>query len=128
MVIDDSKLIFSSSWDIDQILRSGELTITAPVTSSALPIYDTSGDIEVVDFSDLGLDYPPMYFLSWRSVGKTKWNTDFSPGGIGEHVGVRRVTTRILNNKLYIFPHNSVSEFQMEVRYIIYKDAGQAWL
>ncbi len=61
MITDNSKLHFSSTWEIDQLVDSNTVTISG------------SGDTALVDFSSLNLPTIPIFEVQFQPTGSTKW-------------------------------------------------------
>lgn len=121
MAIDDNKLIFSSLWDIDQMVKSGTKRIS--VTGTA--------EYELVDFSDLGLTYSPQYFIAWRRVGKTRWNMEgassgFDDAGYFDSTYMYPLKGRVTPTKLYARGEYYNGTVDLDVRYIIYRNKATA--
>lgn len=120
MAIDDTKLVFNSDWEIDQILLSGEEAITFPIET-----YGTQH--ELVDFSSLGLTYPPRVQMSWKPQGSTRWvSMGSAPSLVDTYTDP--VGVAIDTQKLYVWGTDPAVSFPVDIRYIIYKNKGVTWL
>lgn len=114
MALDDVNTLFSSNWELDQLLLSGQMTLNPPI-----------GDVfhipyEIVDYSDLELDYFPMAMIVTRHVGETKWHMqgDEAPYDGTGHDPVFPVISK---TKLFCFTAPGSS---WEIRYYIFKNKG----
>lgn len=116
MALDETKLLFNSNWDIDQILLSGQTTVTIPNTA-----YGTR--TLVVDYTTLGLTTQPRVFIAWRTPGENKWNLNGAANNFG---GATKLPIFITATNTQLFATNTgaATSHNREIRYIIYKNPG----
>lgn len=72
MAVDDSKVLFSSNWDVNQIIEGDIVTVTVPAYSVSLP------KVTVADISHLGLTKAPVVLAKIKDMTSDTW---FLPGG-----------------------------------------------
>lgn len=72
MAVDDSKTLFSSNWDVNQIVAGNTVTVVVPAYAIGNP------RVQVADISSLGLASAPSVLAKIREVGSNTW---FAPGG-----------------------------------------------
>lgn len=70
MNVDDSKLAYNSSWEIDQLVKTDDVSVG-------------SGLSAVFNYSSLGVSVNPEYEVYFKPSGDTKWYKDgaFSTNG-----------------------------------------------
>lgn len=109
--MDDSKLLFNTNWVLDQIIKQGTVTLTI---ASA----DWSTRQTIVDFSDLGLTKIPMFMMTSRPVGQTKWQMQGagSAYNAGNHSPIFPVAT---TTKLSVYGGDVGTAY--EIRYYLFK-------
>lgn len=61
MARDDDKLLYSSAWDIDQLIERGETTLTLPEWTSGSP--KTASTVITLD---AGINFAPIVDIMWR--------------------------------------------------------------
>lgn len=110
--MNDQDTLFFSNWEIDQVIKQGTVNVTRPPGSpwDAITL--------AVDFSDLELTYTPMFAISARVNGQTKWNMQ----GAGSRVtGYSQgpIFPTADNTKLYIYGGTPGTTYN--VRYYIFK-------
>lgn len=112
MAVDDSRLIFNSNWELDQILMSG-------TTNHTFNSEGWSEQVEILDFSGLNLSYTPMFYISWRRQGETRWNLQGASSGMDDSTSTPPPYPVAKNSKIYIY--GGLGTAEVEFRYIIYK-------
>lgn len=87
--MDNTKVQYASSWNVNQILASGEVTVTLSASSYPPPL------TQIATFSS-GLSVPPKFTLYFKSGGR--WypaGTDLTVNGV------------ITSNTLYAYTYNT---------------------
>ena len=115
MAIDETKLLFSSNWDIDQVLASGTATVSFPASQP----YGTR--VEVYDYSALGMTTYPRVHMYWRKQGETKWNINGAANNFGGTT-LLPIFALVTSTKLYAVITGSEAANTKEIRYVIYKN------
>jgi hypothetical protein len=109
MAVDDSKLNYSSEWDIDQLVYTGEVAVNVGA-GSATTIFSIPA----------GLPSLPVFNVQLYSVAVNLW---FSPGQnslIGDFANGFSFYTYLNNGTIYLVP--SISLTGQKARYFVWSD------
>lgn len=117
MARDDSKLLFSSEWDIDQFFTQGEQTITVGAS--------TTLETTVATFE--AMDDQPWMDVSYKIVGGDYW---WQPGGLNTPVvadfeGVAAYWKTTDTTAVVGLVNSATSSKDVLVRYYVYTDVRE---
>lgn len=97
MVLDDSKLNYSSSWDIDQLVVSNDTSATTFTNRVVVPIGTT-----LISTVPTGLPDIPEFDVQFQIANLTRWYYPGSYSTNGTVAGLHAFSVFLQNRGIYI--------------------------
>lgn len=116
MSVDNTKLLFSSEWDIDQILYQGTTnTLTVPKNTNPTPI--------TVPIASFSLNFPPVAIVQYKLTGDTVWRqpNDVIESTFGPNLNLF-LTTSTTGIAFSAYNYSATTDATFVVRYFVWTD------
>lgn len=117
-ISDDTQLIFSSGWAIEQQVLHTTKTLTLAAPTQNFTTFQTDyHPVLLQDYNSLNLTFIPRFIVTFRTAGQTRWNMN----GAADRLG-NSIFAFAKSDGIYV--QSMSGGFNAELRYTIYSDTA----